>query len=225
MTGANVHDSKRLEPVLTGIVVKRAMPTKLRHNHLCADAGYRGAELLRIIEWHGYIPHVVVRRQEADAKWRHPAKKARRWVVKVSHSWFNLFRKLLVRYEKLHRSFMALNHLAEAIVAFRKVPLAGNIIYRQALNNYLRTEALLNLGRGAEAEPLLAGLEAKKLNAVHPSPYWSELLKAETARLYLLKGQRVQGQALLADAVLGMTKLGAKGWETERLQRLLVTRQ
>jgi signal transduction histidine kinase len=32
----------------------------------------------------------------------------------VCHSWFNRFRKLLVRYEKLERSFMALNHLAAA---------------------------------------------------------------------------------------------------------------
>ncbi|MFZ5592874.1 MAG: IS5/IS1182 family transposase, partial [Pseudomonadota bacterium] len=37
--------------------------------------------------------------------------------------------KLLVRYEKLERSFVALNHLAAAIIAFRKVPLNVNIIY------------------------------------------------------------------------------------------------
>jgi hypothetical protein len=50
-------------------------------------------------------------------------------VVEVSHSWFNRFRKLLVRYEKLARSVLALNHLAAAIIAFRKVPLKVNIIY------------------------------------------------------------------------------------------------
>jgi putative transposase len=50
-------------------------------------------------------------------------------VVEVAHSWFNRFRKLLVRYEKLERSFLGLNHLAAAIIAFRKVPLAINIIY------------------------------------------------------------------------------------------------
>jgi IS5 family transposase len=129
VTGANVHDSKRLEPLLKAIVVKRPMPRKRRSKHLCADAGYRGAELLRIIDWHGYIPHVVDRSREAAAKRRNPAKKARRWIVEVCHSWFNRFRKLLVRYEKLHRSFMALNHLAAAIIAFRKVPMAVNIIY------------------------------------------------------------------------------------------------
>ena len=83
----------------------------------------------RIGEKNGYIHHVVDRRQEAAAKRRQPGKKARRWVVEVCHSWFNRFRKLLVRYEKLERSFLALNHLAAAIIAFRKVPLVVNIIY------------------------------------------------------------------------------------------------
>jgi len=49
-------------------------------------------------------------------------------VVEVCHRGFNRFRKLLVRYEKLERSFVALNHLAAAIIAFRKMPLTINII-------------------------------------------------------------------------------------------------
>ena len=93
------------------------------------DAGYRGAPAMKSILAHGYIPHVKGRAQEAKALKRHPAKRARRWIVEVAHSWFNRFRKLLVRYEKLERSFVALNHLAAAIIAFRKVPLAVNIIY------------------------------------------------------------------------------------------------
>jgi len=129
VTGANVNDGKRIDEVLSAIVVKRRPTPSRRSKHLCADAGYRSAEALRIIASHGYIPHVVDRRQEANAKRCQPWKKARRWVVEVCHSWFNRFRKLLVRYEKLERSFVALNHLAAAIIAFRKVPLAINIIY------------------------------------------------------------------------------------------------
>ena len=77
----------------------------------------------------GYIPHVQSRDQEAEALRRHPHKRARRWIVEVAHSWFNRFRKLLVRYEKFERSFLALNHLAAAIIVFRKVPVKINIIY------------------------------------------------------------------------------------------------
>ena len=129
VTGANVNDGKRLAEVLGAIMVKRECPPLRRNKHLCADAAYCSAECLGIIEEHGYIPHVVDRRKEADLKRRHPKKKARRWVVEARHSWFNRFRKLLVRYEKLERSFVALNHLAAAIIAFRKVPLKVNIIY------------------------------------------------------------------------------------------------
>lgn len=129
VTGANVNDGKRLDQVLEAIVVKRDDPPQRRNKHLCADAGYRSAENRRTIEKHRYIPHVVNRRQEADTKRRDPTKKARRWVVEVCHSWFNRFRKLLVRYEKLERSYVALNHLAAAIIAFRRVPATVNIIY------------------------------------------------------------------------------------------------
>lgn len=110
-------------------MVKRKMPSARRSKHLCADAGYRGRPALEIIESHGYIPHVVNRSKEAAAKRRDPTKKARRWVVEVCHSWFNRLRKLLVRYEKPERSFVALNHIAAAIIAFQKVALKISIIY------------------------------------------------------------------------------------------------
>ena len=129
VTGVNEHDVTQLDQVLTAIMVERKTPGTRRSKHLCADAGYRGRRALEIIESHGYIAHVVGRRTEADAKRRDPTKKARRWVVEVCHSWFNRFRKLLVRYEKLERSFLALNHIAAAIIAFRNVKLTVNIIY------------------------------------------------------------------------------------------------
>ena len=57
----------------------------------------------------------------------------------VAHSGFNCFRKLLVRYEKLERSFLALNHLAAAIIAFRKALSAVNIIYGRVLKRQLHS--------------------------------------------------------------------------------------
>ena len=129
VTGANRHDVSQLAAVLDGIVVQRLAPPERRNKHLCADAGYTGAPALGIIEEHGYIPHVKGRGQEANDQRQDPTKRARRWIVEVAHSWFNRFRKLLVRYEKLERSFLGLNHLAAAIIAFRKVKLTINIIY------------------------------------------------------------------------------------------------
>lgn len=129
VTGANRHDVTQLEAVLGAIMVKRPAPAQRRNKHLCADAGYTGARALGIIHEHGYIAHVKGRRQEIVEKTKDPRKKARRWIVEVAHSWFNRFRKLLVRYEKLECSFLGLNHLAAAIIAFRKVSLTINIIY------------------------------------------------------------------------------------------------
>ena len=129
VTGANRHDVSQLQVVLDAIVIKRPSPPIRRNKHLCADAGYTGVPALKVIEEHGYIPHVKGRGQEAKELRRAPEKKARRWVVEVAHSWFNRFRKLLVRYEKLDRSFLALNHLAASIVAFRKIKSGENIIY------------------------------------------------------------------------------------------------
>jgi putative transposase len=129
VTGANVHDVSEIGHVLAERKIKRQLPKHRRTAHLCLDMGYRGATALKMIVEHGYIPHVASRKQEANVKRCNAKKKARRWVVEVGHSWFNRFRKLLVRYEKLHRSFMALNHLAAAIIAFRKCSLKVNIIY------------------------------------------------------------------------------------------------
>ena len=55
-------------------------------------------------------------------------------MVEVAHSWFSRFRKLLVRYEKTHRSYLALNMLAAAIISFRRIPARVNIIYGYALS-------------------------------------------------------------------------------------------
>ena len=68
VTAANVNDGKRINEVLSAIVVERERTPMRRNKHLCADAGYRSAENVRIIEAHGYIPHVVDRRKEADIK-------------------------------------------------------------------------------------------------------------------------------------------------------------
>lgn len=107
----------------------KKLKTSQEPDHLCLDAGYKGAAAAQTVAQHGYVGHVASRKDESDAKKADPSKKARRWVVEVAHSWFNRFRKLLVRYEKTARSFLALNHLAAAIITFRNVPAKVNIIY------------------------------------------------------------------------------------------------
>ena len=88
---------------------------------LCADAGYTGEAPRETITAAGYEPHVRPRGVEKEEKAKNPCFKARRWVVEACHSWFNRFRKLTIRYEKLDATHLALTHLAAAIIALRKV--------------------------------------------------------------------------------------------------------
>jgi len=118
VTGAHRHDVTQLELVLDEIIIAR--PENIEQ-HLCADKGYSGEPALQSIMIRGYIPHIKLRGEEIQEKKTIPGYKARRWVVEVSHSWFNRFRKLLVRYEKLTNTYLALLHLAAAIIAFRKI--------------------------------------------------------------------------------------------------------
>jgi len=63
---------------------------------------------------------VKSRGEEIDKKKKNPGYKSRRWVVEVSHSWFNRFRKILVGDEKLNLTYLSLLHLAAAIITDRK---------------------------------------------------------------------------------------------------------
>ena len=127
VTGANRHDVTQLATTLDSIVVERPEVRPYHPQNLCADAGFSGLPAQEQILERDYQPHVRPRGEEKVR--RRNAHKPRRWVVEVAHSWFNRFRKLLVRYEKTLRSYLALNMLAAAIICFRKVPGEINIIY------------------------------------------------------------------------------------------------
>ena len=112
VTGANRHDASQLTAVLDAIVI----PLPNRQRFLYADKGYDGEPAREQIRIRGYTPRVAPKKRK-----RGRPLKNRRWVVEAAHSWFNRFRKLLVRYEKLSESYEALVHLAAAIICWRKV--------------------------------------------------------------------------------------------------------
>ncbi|UCZ56250.1 IS5 family transposase [Desulfurispirillum indicum] len=118
VTGANRHDVSQLEAVLDGVVFEK--PAE-QEQYLCADCGYKGKQALSSILQRGYIPHVKQRKEEIEDKKRDPSKKARRWIVEASISWFNRFRKIHVRFEKLEVTHYGLTCLAAAIITYRKI--------------------------------------------------------------------------------------------------------
>lgn len=127
VSGANEHDVSKLGAILEAKVLEA--PYDVEEN-LCLDAGYVGEKADLIITGFGYIPHVRPRGEEKKEIERDPNFKPRRWIVEVAHSWFNRFRKILVRYEKKAKNYLALLHLAAAIICFRKInSYSTNIIY------------------------------------------------------------------------------------------------
>ena len=119
ISGANTHDVKLLEKTLDAVVITRPEVTEHAPQHLCADAAYTGTSAAEAMSERKYTPHVRSRGEEKEEK--QGGKKARRWVVEVTLSWFNRFRKLLVRWEKKEKNYLALLHFACAIIVWRKV--------------------------------------------------------------------------------------------------------
>ncbi len=118
LDGANRHDVKLLEATLDSIVIDRPEVTSEAPQNLCLDAGYAGST--KAVESRGYTAHIRSRGEERKEKESNPDFKARRWVVEVTHSFLNRFRKLLVRFEKKAENYLALIHFACAVIVWRK---------------------------------------------------------------------------------------------------------
>ena len=119
LDGANRHDIKLLEKTLDHMVVFRPEVTEQKPQNLCLDAGYTGAD--KLISDRKYILHIRPRNKEKEEKIKNPDFKTRRWIIEVTHSFLNRFRKLLVRFEKKENNYLALIQFACAIIVWRKI--------------------------------------------------------------------------------------------------------
>ena len=117
--GANRHDMKLVERTLDSIMAKRPWPTRAKPQGLCLDKGYDFDEVRAIVREFGFTAHIHARGEEAKAIKEEAGFKARRWVVERTHSWMNRFRRILVRWEKLPETFIAMLHLACGIITWR----------------------------------------------------------------------------------------------------------
>lgn len=123
--GANRHDMKLTRETLQSVPVNRPRPTRRKPQGLCLDKGYDYDEVRDIAEEFEFTAHIRGRGEEAKAIKRKAGEKARRWVVERTHSWLNRFRRILVRWEKLPESYIAMLHLAFGIIAWRSTGLLG----------------------------------------------------------------------------------------------------
>ena len=123
--GANRHDMKLVRVTVDSVVVSRPVPSPEHPQGMCLDKGYDYVEVRRTLEEFGFTTHIRSRGEEARAIKREAGFKARRWVVERTHSWLNLFRRILVRWDKSPENYIAFLHFACALIALRAAGLLG----------------------------------------------------------------------------------------------------
>lgn len=114
ISGANRHDMKFAFAALDGIIVRR--PGKKQN--MCMDKGYDFPQIYCGVSLRGYIGHIRRKGEQLIRKRTHTAK---RWVVERTASWYNRFRKLLVRFEKKSENYLGLIQFANCIISYRVI--------------------------------------------------------------------------------------------------------
>jgi transposase len=125
VAGANVNDFKLTRETLESIPVARPRPTRDELQNLCLDKGYDYAEPRALVQEFKFTAHIRSRSDEAKAIKKAAGFRARRWVVERTHSWMNRFRRILVRWEKRADTYVAMLHLALALITWRACGLLG----------------------------------------------------------------------------------------------------
>ena len=120
ITGANRHDSMRVEPVLGGLSpVKgrgRGRPRR-RPGKLHADKAYENRRVRRYLRQRGITARIArIGVDSSERLGRH------RWVVERTVSWLLAFRRLAVCYDRSATTITALATLAITIICVRRLP-------------------------------------------------------------------------------------------------------
>jgi len=116
ITAANVPDMRVVGELLDARVLRAPAGTE---QHACLDKGYDYADAERVVRRRRYVPHI--RRRGEERRRCRRGERARRWVVERTHSWFNRFRKLLIRCEKRPQNYLALVQFAAMLIVWRLV--------------------------------------------------------------------------------------------------------
>jgi putative transposase len=124
-SAANTHDKWLVEATLLSVPIDRPKPTVLEPQHLCLDKGYDYVDVRELVDHWGYTAHIKSRGQEETERKQLPRYRARRWVVERTHSWFNRFRRLLIRWEKKVENYVAFLHIACAVMTYRAAGVLG----------------------------------------------------------------------------------------------------
>jgi putative transposase len=123
--GANRNDFKMVRETIESLPIQRPKPSAEKPQGMCLDKGYDYDEVRELLGEFGFTAHIRARGEEAQAIKQEVGYKARRWVVERTHSWMNRFRRILVRWDKTVKSYLAFLHLACAYITYKQAGLLG----------------------------------------------------------------------------------------------------
>ena len=120
--GANRNDMKLTRATLESIPKKveehRQEALKKGPQNLCLDKGYDYPEVRQLVDEFGLRAHIRSRGEEKNQKAHSKRFRARRWVVERTHSWMNRYRRVLIRWEKKAKNYLAILHFACACIVW-----------------------------------------------------------------------------------------------------------
>ncbi|WP_295607515.1 IS5 family transposase [uncultured Lamprocystis sp.] len=123
LVGANVHDSRLVSPTLVLDILPRPTPNAAHPQHLCLDKGFDYARVDAEVVGHGYLPHIRRIGEEKTMRGG-TTQPARRWVVERTIAWLKGFRAIRTRYCCRATNYLAMIHLACALILSRKLAAA-----------------------------------------------------------------------------------------------------
>ena len=118
VAAASPSEVKLVEPTL------ESLPDDGRPARLIGDKGYDSNPLrawLAAREIEPIIPARSNNRVATHQDGRKLRRYKKRWIIERTNSWLQNFRRLVVRYERREKNFIALVHLACALITLNKV--------------------------------------------------------------------------------------------------------
>ena len=121
---ASPAEVKLLEPTLNSVPVHHRNGRPRRPARLIGDRAYDSNPVRALLLKRNIEPIIPARRNNQVATHQDGRKLRRyqrRWIVERTNSWLQNFRRLVVRYENLSVNFIALVHMACALVVIKRV--------------------------------------------------------------------------------------------------------